>query len=221
MMDLDVPVLRHETLGNVHVRHDFDARNEGGVKLFGRRRFFLQQSVNPVAQLQRVLERHEMDVAGALAHRRGNNDIDQVHDRRLIGHDLDIVQGFALAVAGPLTAEVFDHPLDRDLVTAGDGFRDFRRREFLRNHFQSRQQTDVVNHAGIAGFGGGEAQDTVLNFQGQDPVTLDEICRQGAKRIRPWRQVWMSRPAIRKAVPTPEFLAQNLYSRFAGFASNF
>ena len=124
-----------------------------------------------------------MDVAGALAHGRGNDEIDQVDDRGLVGHHLDVMQVFALAVAGLLGAEVLDHLLDGHLVTAGDGFRDFRRREFLRNHFQSRQQTDVVNHAGIAGFGGGEAQDTVLNFQGQDPVTLDEICRQGAERI--------------------------------------
>ena len=53
MMNLDMPILRHEPLGDVHVRHDLDARNQRGVELFGRRRFFLKQTVDPVPQLKR------------------------------------------------------------------------------------------------------------------------------------------------------------------------
>ena len=52
MMNLDVAILRHEPFGDVHVRHDFDARNQRGMELFGRRRLFLQQTVDPVAQLE-------------------------------------------------------------------------------------------------------------------------------------------------------------------------
>ena len=57
-------ILRHEPLGNVHVRHDFDARHQRRVKLLGRRRLFLQEAVNPIAQLKRLFERHQMDIAG-------------------------------------------------------------------------------------------------------------------------------------------------------------
>ena len=40
MVDLDVPVLGHEALGDVHFRHDFNAGHQRGVELFGRRRLF-------------------------------------------------------------------------------------------------------------------------------------------------------------------------------------
>ena len=91
-------VLRHVTLGDVHVRHDLDAGNQRGMKLLGRRRLFLQQAVDAVSQLQRILERDQVDVAGPLAQRRRDDQIDQVDDRRLIGHHLDVVQVLALAV---------------------------------------------------------------------------------------------------------------------------
>src|SRR5205085_7856170 len=52
MIDLNMAILRHKPLRDVHIRHDLDARDKRGMELLGRRRFFLQQSVNPVAQLQ-------------------------------------------------------------------------------------------------------------------------------------------------------------------------
>ena len=48
MIDLDVAILRHEPFGNVHVRHDLDARNQSGVQGLGRRRFLLEKTVNAV-----------------------------------------------------------------------------------------------------------------------------------------------------------------------------
>ena len=96
VVDLDMPVLRHEPLGDVHVRHDLDAGNQRRMKLLGGRRFLLQQPVHPVAQLQRFLKRQQMNIARPLAQRRGNDQVDQVDDRRLVGHHLDVVQILAL-----------------------------------------------------------------------------------------------------------------------------
>ena len=69
-------------------------------KLLGRRRFFLQQTVHAIAQLQRFFERHQMNIARPLAQRRGNDQVHQIDDGRLIGHDLDVVQILAFAIRG-------------------------------------------------------------------------------------------------------------------------
>ena len=119
-------ILGHEALGDVHVGHDFHARDQCGMKLFGRRRFFLQQAVDAVTQLQRLLERDEMNIAGALPQRRRDDQVDEVDDRRLVGHHFDVVQVLALAGGCLVRAEIFDHLLDRDLVTFGDLFEDLR-----------------------------------------------------------------------------------------------
>ena len=49
MMDLDMAVLRHESLGDIHVGHDLDARDQRGVQLLRRRRFLLKQAVDAIA----------------------------------------------------------------------------------------------------------------------------------------------------------------------------
>ena len=156
MVDLNVPVLRHEPLRDVHVAHDFDARHERGVKLLRRRRLFLQQAVHAIAQLQRVLERHQMNVAGPFAQRGGNDQIHQIDDRGFVGHHLDVLEIVPLADFGVLRVEVFDHFLHRHLIAIGDFLGDLRGRSLKFLHFQTAQKPDVVYHPLVAGSGGGD-----------------------------------------------------------------
>ena len=65
MMNLDMAVLRHETLGDIHVRHDLDAGNQGCVKLLGRRWLVLEQSIDAIAQLDGLDEGDQVNIAGS------------------------------------------------------------------------------------------------------------------------------------------------------------
>ena len=136
MIDLDMPVLGHVSLRDVHVRHDFDARDQARMKRLGRRRLFLQQPVNAVAQLDLLLERNDMDVTGALANGFGNDQVDQVDDRRLVGHHLDIVQVPSFNAGACSRVEILDHLLNRDLVALGHLLEDLRHRHDRFPHLQ-------------------------------------------------------------------------------------
>ena len=152
-------VLRHEPLRDVHVRHDFDARDQRGMKVLWRRRLFLQQSVYAVAQLQRLLKRQYMNVARTFPQRGGYDQVDQVHHRRLVGHHFDVVRAFLRRRPGGLRVEILDHLLDRHLAGFGDLLQQFRRFHRLFLHFQSRQQPDVIYHPLVARLGRGDDDD--------------------------------------------------------------
>src|SRR5439155_18317261 len=170
-------------LVDINDRHDLNARNQSGMELLGRRRFFLQQTVDPVAQLNCLLEGNEVYVAGPLAQGGRDNQVDQINDSGLIGHHLDIVQVAALHHRGLLGAEALDHRFNRHLVAFGYPFEDLRcgHENFL--YFQSAEQPDVIDDALVAQLGGADLQRAVIKLQGQHEVALNEVARQCADRV--------------------------------------
>ena len=121
MVDLDMPVLRHVPLGDVHVRHDLDARDQGGVELLGRRRLLLQQARQSGSATACVSSKGTRWISLARSRRAvGNDQVDQIDDGRLIGHHLDVVQVAALDRRRLLRVEILDHLLNRHLVALGD-----------------------------------------------------------------------------------------------------
>ena len=75
-------VLRQTALGDVKVRHDLDARNNGSSLTLGRRFNLVQHAVNAVAHDQPIFERLDVNVGRAGFERVGDNQADQANHRR-------------------------------------------------------------------------------------------------------------------------------------------
>ena len=58
--------------------------------MFGGRRHFVQRAVHAVTDFELILERLEMNVAGAVLHRLVKDEVDELDDRRFIGQVLQI-----------------------------------------------------------------------------------------------------------------------------------
>ena len=83
-LEIDAAVLRQAALGDVHVRHHFQARDDGRLQeaQLRRDRDFVQDAVDAVTNAQIVLERLDVDVGRALVDRFADDLVDEFHDRR-------------------------------------------------------------------------------------------------------------------------------------------
>ena len=81
--DAHAPVLRQAALGDVQAAHDLEARGQRQLHLLGRRRRVHQHAVDAVAQPQRLLERLDVDVAGAVFDGLDQDEVGQFDDRAL------------------------------------------------------------------------------------------------------------------------------------------
>ena len=68
-LDLDAAVLRQAALGDIQLGHQLQARDDGGLQLARRRLLVEQHAVDAVADAEFLLERLDVDVAGALLDR--------------------------------------------------------------------------------------------------------------------------------------------------------
>ncbi len=183
MMNLDMAVLGKKAFGDVHVRHDFDPRNQRRVKLLRRRGLFLEQAVNAIAQLQLVLKRHQMNIAGPLAQGGGNNDVDQVDHRRFVGHDLDVMEILVLDRSAVFGVEVFDHLLDGQLAALRNFFQQFRRFDRELADFPACQKPDIIDDPLTGRFGCSDNDCAPVDLYWKDAMSLDEIDRERARDI--------------------------------------
>ena len=94
---LDAAVLRQAALGDVEIRHDLDARDDRQRQVPGRRGHLVERAVHAVADLEFVLERLEMDVAGPVLDGLVEDQIHVADDGRGVGLGLDVLQ-FRLAL---------------------------------------------------------------------------------------------------------------------------
>ena len=88
----DAAVLRHAALGDVEVRHDLDPRRDGEGQVARRRHHFIEHAVGPDADLELVLERLEVQVAGVVLDRHQEHHVQQLADRGAVGHGLGLVE---------------------------------------------------------------------------------------------------------------------------------
>ena len=119
-----------------------------------------------------------MNIAGPLAQGGGNNQVDQIDHRRLVGHHFDVVRALLRGRAGGRRLEVVDHLLDRHLAGLGDLFQQFGPIDRLFLHFQPCQEPDVLDHPLISRSGRGDHDDPAAHFHRQNAVALDEFGRQ-------------------------------------------
>ena len=82
---LELAVLRTPALDDVHLGHDLDAADQLGA---GRRRkaeHLAQRTVDPVADADPPVGRLDVDVGRAVAQRLGDDLVDELDDRRVVG----------------------------------------------------------------------------------------------------------------------------------------
>ncbi len=114
--------------------HDLQAGDHGRLVSLGRGQPLVEDAVDPVPDLQLLLERFDMDVAGPLLHRLEEDEVDQADHRGFIAHVeqvLGLFQFLEEAVAGsprpwtgsslpgvsdPLFVETVDRPEDLALA---------------------------------------------------------------------------------------------------------
>src|SRR5262249_364489 len=84
-LQINAPVLRQTTLRDVHVRHYFQARNDGGLQHPQLRRHsdLMQDSVDSITNPQIVLQRFNVNIGRALDDRFTNDLVHEFHHRRL------------------------------------------------------------------------------------------------------------------------------------------
>ena len=78
---LDAAVLGQAAFGDVHVRHHFDAGNDGQREMTRRRRHLIKGAVDAITDFEFVLKRLEMDVARTVLDRLIKDKIDKANDR--------------------------------------------------------------------------------------------------------------------------------------------
>src|ERR1700677_2780006 len=79
---LDAAILRNTALGDVHLRHDLDARGDRRGQGARRGRHFVKRAVHAIANLEVVLERLEMNVARTRLDGLGQDGVDVLDDWR-------------------------------------------------------------------------------------------------------------------------------------------
>src|SRR5262249_55573146 len=101
---LDLAVLRQSTLGNVQVRHDLDARNDGTLEPLdaGRNRRLVKQTVNAVPDAKFLFQRLNMDVRRAVTHRLRNDLVDEPDNRGILRHFIDVLNAAVYINPSPL-----------------------------------------------------------------------------------------------------------------------
>ena len=93
----DAAVLRDAALRDVHVRHDFDAGNDGCGQMHRRRSHFIERAVHAVADFELALKGLEVNVARTLFDGLLHHQIDEFHDRGRIRLLLHALRGTGLA----------------------------------------------------------------------------------------------------------------------------
>ena len=81
-VDAEAAVLRQPLLGDVHARHDLQARDQPFVDPLGQVHHFLEQAVEAVADEHAFFHRLDVDVARLALDRALHDEIDEVDDRR-------------------------------------------------------------------------------------------------------------------------------------------
>ncbi len=134
-LQLDAAILRNAALGDVHPRHDLDARDDSRREIARRLRHFVENAVHAEADAKHLFVDLEMDVRCAAADRVQQRAVDEAHDRRVVHllrlrrlhlgvfeTDLELLQ-IALQLAGvPVVVGAFQHLLDggAELVVLDD-----------------------------------------------------------------------------------------------------
>ena len=89
-LECDAAVLGDPALRDIELGHDLDAGDEPGHPVVGHRGRIDHDAVHPVANLHRLAPRVEVDVGGAAVDGVGDDRVDELDDRRLLGRRVEL-----------------------------------------------------------------------------------------------------------------------------------
>ena len=89
-VDRQPAVLRDPALGDVDVGHDLQPADDAGLDRLRRAHDLVQHAVDAEPDPQVVLGRLEVDVGGAVLDRLGDEQVDELDDRRVLDDLLDL-----------------------------------------------------------------------------------------------------------------------------------
>ena len=189
-------VLRNIALGDVHPGHDLDSPDQRRLEMLGRRRLLGQHAVDAEFDLQLILKWFNVDVRRPRLNGLQQQQVDQIDQRGLLGHAVNVVgfygvevvlrvgaslrilAGQALGHPGGRRAVVCPHQLGKALLLNAHA-RD--RITGERGHFIDRRNVQRVEHR--------HEEPIVLNPQGHHTQTnrhlrADQLYRFGRCRRR-------------------------------------
>ena len=168
-------VLRQPGFGNVQVGHDLEARDDARLQRLGRRQHLMQHAVDTVSHLERPFERLDVDVAGAVAHRLRQDQVDELDDGRLGLVIQDILRPFEVVcqAAQRLVVQILNDLVGRlraGVVEAVQGADDFALAAENWLHRGFEEQADVVERLQIQRPADGHQRGAVLHADRHQPV---------------------------------------------------
>src|SRR5674476_425819 len=161
----DAPVLRQTPLGNVEVRHEFDAGVDRSAML-GRDNFGdVNDAVHPITYMQAVVKGLQVDVRCAQVNHAANDLIDHTDDGRFTGEVLEMfnkITAIGLEGRGFISDTHFVACRQRPVNIGFDGNAGV--------HLQAGGQLDGFEDESIVGHGHGHSKTGFIQTQGIDMV---------------------------------------------------
>ncbi len=181
-LQIDAAILRQAALGDVHVRHHFQARNDRALQHAELRRHgdLVQDAVDAVSDAQVVFERLDVDVGGALDDGFADDLVDELDDARLGVVARDVLRELiVLVVVGARGLENFLERFRADAVERLDGAHELAARDDVPLELAAAELLlrEPARH-GIEDVEGRELDRGVARGERQDLVLEDEAARQ-------------------------------------------
>jgi len=186
---LDAPVLGHKPLGDVHVGHDLDPRDDGRMEPLGGRALLNQETIDAVLDLEFVLKRLDVDIAGAVLDGLQDDQVDQVDQGRLPSDLTELGRGQVLALQGAIAVlvlggQVVQHPGHVAAVEPQDGGVHLDRVSVVPSDGTTGHDPQVFHGLGLKRVDHGHGQPPVLIAQGKDLVPVDKVRGDQADDLR-------------------------------------
>ena len=189
-VEFDPSVLRQAAFGDVELGHDLDTCRDGVGQVPRRRDHLVQHAVGPNPDLEFILERLEMDVAGLVLDRQQQHHVEQFADRGGRGDFLvrGQVEGavFARLRVETRLLELVDDLLDAVFlvgIVAFDGLLDVVQVRDGSPHVVAEEVSQVVERRHVLRIGHGDRQHVVLQRDRHDLVDVGHRLRDDLQHI--------------------------------------
>ena len=178
-------VLRDALLGDVHVRDDFDARDDGARDGAGQGGSVVEHAVDAVSHADLVPFGLDVNVAGAVGDAAGDDGVDEADDGLFLGARRELLDGQVLylggrhldAVHGDVSGGVGDNVLGID-AHAGQVVQPFDEGVFRRDQrhdVEARHDMGFVDRADVERVDDGEHHPVLVHADREDFVLAKEV----------------------------------------------
>ena len=205
----DASILGKTALRDVHLRHELDARGEGGPELARGRLPIVEDAVHTVAHAQLLLERLHVDVRSLGGHRLLDQEIDEADHGSLEGHVAQVIDVF-LGLSGLTGADAFYDFLQwgRRAVGSLDRLEDGGSRRDTEGDVAAEGLPQVIEKERIGGIGGGHRHRSAIESDGAGHVLSQVLGRKILDDGRRARQLFRGnegQPALQGERPQHVF----------------